>query len=97
MIINRRAHMRLKTLEECQKECSSKVPFQQKNKYIETRLEQGLKYFDYMNDYNNPGIEAQKLRKELFRIARTDAKKSQGADPYTVIENVSIKEKSFED
>lgn len=50
-----------------------------------------------MNDVNNPGIEAQKLRKELFRHARTNLKQSQRSDPYAVLSNVSVVEKSFED
>ena len=50
-----------------------------------------------MNDLDNPGFKQQELRKQLFRLARNDVKRSQKVDPYAVLSNISNKELSFGD
>lgn len=95
-VLARRTHMRTKRLAECQQDCGPGVAFQQKSRYIETRLEQRLKYFDHMHDLKNPDVESNELRKELFKLARTvKTKKAQRADPYAVLSALSDNEKTF--
>lgn len=95
-VLARRTHMRTKCLAECYQDCGPGVAFQQKNRYIEARLEQRLKYFDHMHDLKHPGVETEQLRKELFKLARTvKTKKAQRADPYAVLSALSANEKTF--
>ena len=82
--------MRIKTIQQCQKECAINIPYQKKNEYIESRLEARLKYFDNLiDDPKNSNMEALALRKELFKLARDDAKVSQRADPFAVLSDAS--------
>ena len=96
-ILKRRAHMRTKCLAGCYQDCGPGVAFQQKNRYIESRLEQRLKYFDHMHDLNHSGADAEQLRKEIFKLARAvkDAKESKRTDPYAVLSDDSASERTF--
>lgn len=56
-VIARRFHTRVKQLEDVYSRCADGVPFQQREMYVESRLEARFKYFRSLDDLNNKGSE----------------------------------------
>jgi len=50
LVMERRRAIRMKTIEECIKECGPLKPFENKNNYIEQKIESTYNYFTIMDD-----------------------------------------------
>jgi len=66
----RRLHYRIKLLEEVYRRCTDSYPFQEREYFVESRLEQRIKYFKYLDDLNNEGSEIDDIMKELQKSAK---------------------------
>lgn len=51
----RRFNMRSKLITEIYKECAPSVPYENRNNYVEQRLEERFRYFNQMDDLNGTG------------------------------------------
>lgn len=96
-VLTRRNHMLTKRLHECKQDCGPSVAFQTKNRYIESRLEQRLKYFDQMNDQTPTGPDGSPLRKENYKLPRAfrGAEGTGRADPYAVLSDGTESDRTF--
>lgn len=61
----RRLHYRMKLLEEVYRRCTDRFPFQEREYFVESRLEQRIKYFKHLDDINNEGSEIDDIMKLL--------------------------------
>jgi len=61
----RRLHYRMKLLEEVYRRCTDRFPFQEREYFVESRLEQRIKYFKHLDDINNAGSEIDDVMKLL--------------------------------
>ena len=61
----RRLHYRMKLLEEVYRRCADRFPFQEREYFVESRLEQRIKYFKHLDDINNEGSEIDDIMKQL--------------------------------
>ncbi len=52
-VMARRAHMRDTCVRTIYEECSPNVGYNQKNSYLEDRIETTMKYFKILDDLNN--------------------------------------------
>ena len=68
-IIARRFHQREKQLEDVYRRCEPSIPFQERETYVESRLEARIKYFRSLDDLNNKGSEIEQIMKELQKAA----------------------------
>ena len=60
----RRSRIRIKSIEECVKECGPLKPFENKNNYIEQKIESTYNYFQIMDDVEHTGFETERDRKK---------------------------------
>lgn len=94
-ISTRKHNIWVRHIKDTYKECDKNVDFNQKNGFIEERIELTHKYFTHLNDFNNKDKELNKIKKDLFRFQRELKKKQQRktqTDPYEVIKNLSDKQ-----
>lgn len=66
----RRLHYRMKLLEEVYRRCTDRFPFQEREYFVESRLEQRIKYFKNLDDINNEGSEIDDIMKLLQKSAK---------------------------
>ena len=68
----RRAHIRMACVATIYEECSGNVGYNQKNQFLEDRIEVTHKYFDVPDDLNKgEGAAAMdKVKKDLFKVSR---------------------------
>ena len=90
-IMARRAHIRNATIATIYDECRDGVGYNQKNSYLEDRIEATNSYFNNLDDLNNKGAEMEKTKKQLFKLNRAlremeAAGKIIKADPVAILE-----------
>lgn len=66
-ILARRAHWGKKQLAEVYRKCEKNIPYQKREKYVESHLESRLKYFDTMDDLNKADNEMENTKKEICK------------------------------
>lgn len=64
-IMSRRSHIRQKQIAEILKECDISKPYEERNNFIENRLEDGYRYFNNLNDADSKISDIDNLRKNL--------------------------------
>lgn len=70
MIRNRRNPMWRKHINDTYKNCDKNIKYNQKNAYIEDRIEFVQSYFSYINDLNHKGKEALKMKKKITKLQK---------------------------
>lgn len=73
----RRAHIRNVLVSTIYEECAPTIGYNQKNSYLEDRIEATNSYFCHMDDLNNKGAQMEKWKKQLFKLNREIRKKEQ--------------------
>lgn len=68
IVMDRRARIRLKTVEETYKECHKSIPYETRNDFIESRIELRFKYFDQADDLQASGSEIEAIRRKLAKV-----------------------------
>lgn len=66
----RRAHIRIATIDTIYGECAPAIGYNQKNSYLEDRIEATNSYFNHLDDLNNKGADMEKVKKQLFKLNR---------------------------
>ena len=75
LVQKRRANIRLKTVDEAYTQCGPRVPFEQKNFYIESKIESTYSYFNNLDDMAHVGEEnIEKFRKQLRLVDKEIAR-----------------------
>lgn len=68
---SRRHKLRLKNIEECKDQCQPGKPFENRNNYVEERIESTFKYFDHYSDIEQIGKDTmERTRKQLLNIQK---------------------------
>lgn len=76
-IMARRAHIRNTLVDTIYEECAPSIGYNQKNSYLEDRIEATNTYFNHLDDLNNKGAALEKVKKELFKLNRELRRKDQ--------------------
>ena len=64
LVQERRNNIRLKCIEECYAQCDQSVPFENKNNYIESKIESTFHYFQNLDDMAHVGEDnPERIRK----------------------------------
>jgi len=61
----RRFHWGVRQLGEVYAQCHKNIPYQKRERYVESHLELRLKYFDTFDDLNSPDNAIDDVRKEI--------------------------------
>lgn len=93
----RRAHTRNTLVETIYEECAPNIGYNQKNSYLEDRIEATNTYFNHLDDLNNKGADMEKVKKDLFKLNRELRRKDEEGilvklDPLEYLENLRIEE-----
>ena len=67
MVQDRRRVIRIKSIDECYKECGPLKPFENKNNYIEQKIESTFNYFQIQDDVEHTGFETERDRKKKLK------------------------------
>ena len=68
LVQDRRKNIRIKSIKECYKECGPAKPFENKNNYIEQKIESTFNYFQIMDDIEHTGFETERDRKKKQKL-----------------------------
>jgi inactivated superfamily I helicase len=94
-VMARRAHIRNATIATIYEECAAGIGYNQKNSYLEDRIEATNSYFNHLDDLNNKGADMEKVKKQLFKLnrelRRREAEGLERLDPAEFLDNM-IKE-----
>lgn len=66
----RRAHTRNTLVETIYEECKPSIGYNQKNSYLEDRIEATNTYYNHLDDLNNKGAAMETVKKDLFKLNR---------------------------
>ena len=66
--ISKRQKSRVKCIKTTYRECHVSKPYEERNRFIEGRIEAKYKYFDSFNDLNPASMEIFKLREKLYNV-----------------------------
>lgn len=64
LVQERRSRIRVKSIEECYKECGPTKPFEDKNNYIEQKIESTYNYFQIYDDVEHLGFETERDKRK---------------------------------
>ena len=93
LVHDRRKNLRMKSLDQSMFMCRPAVGFNEKNNFLEERIETTQQYYDYMSDMNNKGSDINEIRKQLYDVQKTIEKlrpTREKIDPYALLENFVI-------
>lgn len=65
----RRMRMRIRSVQDIYENCHISKPFEERNHYVESNLEQNFKYFDFLND-DREVPDSEILRRKLAKQKR---------------------------
>lgn len=68
IVMDRRTRIRVKTVEQTYKECDKSIPYEDRNNWIEQRVELRFKYFDQPNDLQvskADGMDFETIRRDF--------------------------------
>ena len=68
MLSKRRNPMWKKHINDTYENCDKNMKFNQKNNYIEDKIETVQSYFSYMNDLNHKGKKALEIKKRITKL-----------------------------
>lgn len=95
----RRAHIRIATIATIYEECAPSIGYNQKNSYLEDRIEATNSYFNHLDDLNNKGADMEKVKKQLFKLnrelRRREAEGLQRLDPVEYLERMIAEEEAL--
>jgi len=74
MLRDRRNPMWINHISETYKNCDKNIKYNQKNAYIEDKIEYVQTYFSYINDLNHKGKKALEIKKKITRLQKKVAK-----------------------
>lgn len=96
----RRAHIRDSCVRTIYEECSPNVGYNQKNQFLEDRIETTHKYFDVPDDLNKgeEAAEMDRVKKELFKVSReikrmVEAGENVKVDPMEILDEIAEEER----
>lgn len=69
-VMARRSHIRNILVDTIYEESAPRIGYNQKNSYLEDRIEATNTYFNHLDDLNNKGAALSALKKELFKLNR---------------------------
>jgi hypothetical protein len=69
-VMARRAHTRNTLVDTIYEECAPGIGYNQKNSYLEDRIEATNSYFKHLDDMNNKGAQMETWKKQLFKLNR---------------------------
>ena len=68
LVHDRRKNLRMKTFQQSLFMCRPTVGFNEKNNFLEERIETTQQYYDFMSDLNNKGSDINRIRKDLYGV-----------------------------
>lgn len=96
-VMARRSHVRNSLVDTIYEECAPSIGYNQKNSYLEDRIEATNTYFNHLDDLNNKGAHMEKVKKELFKLNRELRRKDEEGvfvklDPLEYLEQLRVEE-----